>query len=122
MTDGTHWDLDGFFFGTVEGEPVNCRLRARLTESGSRWEVLHEPDSGDGCVMTYVGEDSRHWASRLLSQMRAVQQSARAADPAPGTSRTGRVVYLDVGPASDRQDATAGTTAQPHPVSQDQTG
>ena len=116
------WDLDGFFLGMVEGEPVNCRIRMRLTESGSRWEMLHEPDTGDGCVMTYVGEDSRHRASRLLSQMRAVQQSARAVDLAPGTSRTGRVVFLDVGPASDRSSEAAGTTAPPHPASQDQTG
>lgn len=116
------WDLDGFFFGTVEGECVNCRIRVRLTESGSRWEVLHEPDTGDGCVMTYVGEDSRHRASRLLSQMRAVQQSAPVSDPAQGTSRTGRVVFLDVGLPSDRSSEVAGTAEPPRPVSQDQTG
>ena len=29
------WHLDGIFVGTVEGEPVNCRVRMRLLEHGT---------------------------------------------------------------------------------------
>jgi hypothetical protein len=29
------WNVEGLFIGTVEGEPVNCRLRFRLLEHGT---------------------------------------------------------------------------------------
>ncbi len=28
------WDIDGVFIGTVEGEPVNCRVRCRTVDHG----------------------------------------------------------------------------------------
>ncbi len=29
-----HWDIDGVFIGAIDGEPVNCRLRARELPHG----------------------------------------------------------------------------------------
>lgn len=113
----TPWDVDGYFSGTVEGEPVNCRLRVRLTENGTEVWVKAIGDTEHESAVSHspMVHGFAEWAITQFHQARAYGASS-AVDPAPPIDEESRLIRFPVDRALDRSLVAA--SARPTDPSQ----
>lgn len=76
------WNIDGVFMGTVEGEPVNCRLRMRLLPHGTEVWIKAVGVNRESCVSR--APEVRQIAEFAIHEFRcAAQDATTAPDPVP---------------------------------------
>jgi hypothetical protein len=98
------WNIEGIFFGTINGVVVNgMRWRVRLLEHGSEWEI-GPADSGEtDTTIRYCGDDVRDRTERTITQMLAAAQNlpSDGFDLVLGTYPTTQLTLMPGGRRSD---------------------
>lgn len=111
------WDVDGMFFGTINGEAVNGMLwRMRLLPHGSEWQVGDALSEDARTTIRYCGDDVRERTERTIRQMSAALAAIPPTerDLVLDTFATRQLSMLPGGRSSYRSDPAApGSSPRP---------
>jgi hypothetical protein len=103
----TPWDAEGWFIGTVQGEPVNCLFQFRTSDTGLT-EVWVRRD-GDATRQSTISRspDLAQMAEHVIQEFHFARRTSAcrsADDPAAPTSAECQVVSLHDYLHRDRAD------------------
>jgi hypothetical protein len=97
MPAGSSWNIDGRFFGTVDGLPVNCRIRCRTNAETGITEIwVHAEDDETRQSTVSRSPDVQQMSEHIRQEFHAARPVDADAEPCPAqqSSETGRVVSL----------------------------
>lgn len=98
-----NWNVDGVFVGSVEGEPVNCRLRLRILEHGT--EVWIKAIGVNRESITSRAPEVRQFIEHAIREFHCAAQDARcAANLEPPTIAAPRLTLFPADRVRDRPD------------------
>ena len=94
--EDSSWDIDGYFIGTVQGQPVNAMFKFRTRAGRTEVKVHDALDPGRQSAVSHgpLVEAMAEHVIREFHSARARSAAQRALDPAPPMTGECRITLL----------------------------